>query len=61
MAELIEYPTGKRIIDNGKCDNCKWNCGYKSKDYNIIWCDLYLGDRNRYYSCKKYIFRLNKE
>ena len=27
MAIFIEFPTGKRIIDNGKCDNCKWKMG----------------------------------
>lgn len=58
MAEFIEFPTGKRIVDNGKCDNCKWNVGYSLLEPNHIWCDKYLCNKNKSNSCEEYIFRL---
>lgn len=58
MAEFIEFPTGKRIIDNYKCDNCKWNVGYAKLDPTRVWCDKHLCYKNKSNSCEKYNFRL---
>lgn len=28
---IIDFWTGKEIKDDGSCNNCKYNCGYKEK------------------------------
>lgn len=60
MADFFEFPTGKRIIDNGKCNNCKFNVGYNYYNPTNIWCDKYLCFKNITDKCEKYIFRLEK-
>lgn len=54
---IIEFSTGKEIKDDGKCNNCKYNCGYKTSNPSIIWCDKYIGYRNETDSCNNYEFR----
>ena len=49
---IIDFITGKQIKDDGKCNNCKYNLGYKIKNPNSIWCDKYICYKDKNYSCE---------
>ncbi len=42
---ILDFFTGKEIKDDGQCDNCKYNVGYKKDNTDIIWCDKYISYR----------------
>lgn len=54
---IVEFPTGKEIIDDGTCNNCKYNCGYKEKNPSIIWCDKHITYTYENHRCSDYKFR----
>lgn len=54
---IIDFITGKQIKDDGKCNNCKYNLGYKIKNPNSIWCDKFICYKDKNYSCDNYKFR----
>ena len=57
---IIDFFTGKEIKNDGKCNNCKYNVGYKCSDSRIIWCDKQLKYTENYNSCNDYKFRLEE-
>lgn len=59
---IIEFPTGREIKDDGKCDNCWYNCGNKIENgkvrEDIIWCDKHINYRYKMNcSCNYYKFK----
>lgn len=56
---LIDIFTGKVINNDKKCNNCKYNIGYrKTKPYEI-WCDKHISYRNKNSTCEYYCFGFN--
>lgn len=55
---IIDFFTGKEVKFDYTCDTCKYNCGYKKSDPNVIWCDKYLHYRYKMKcSCSYYKFK----
>lgn len=59
---ILEFPTGREVKDDGRCDNCWYNCGNKKENGkiidDIIWCDKYICNVfKRDSNCKYYKFK----
>ncbi|MCI9015950.1 MAG: hypothetical protein HFJ53_02120 [Clostridia bacterium] len=57
MKMIIDFFTGKEIKDDSKCNNCKYNQGYKTNNPSIICCDKHITYKQENYECSDYKFR----